>query len=170
MDAIERLTTDQSFNQGWSFISLFFCRRSALQNWPEDHQEDQRTLICSETPIPRIPPHLVGPLNQSTPCVVPRHHLSLNPDASCSNCTLTRSRSRESFHSMRRASSVDEIEALRPEWDRKNRRASVRPASSSTGECGQRRCSVWSPFIRLQRECFPLWIQKIRKPEIKLIN
>ncbi|XP_038165076.1 potassium voltage-gated channel subfamily H member 2-like, partial [Cyprinodon tularosa] len=106
--------------------------RSALQNWPEDHQEDQRTLICSETPIPRIPP-MVGPLNQSTPCVVPRHHLSLNPDASCSNCTLTRSRSRESFHSMRRASSVDEIEALRPEWDRKNRRASVRPASSSTG-------------------------------------
>ncbi|XP_007560720.1 potassium voltage-gated channel subfamily H member 2 [Poecilia formosa] len=112
--------------------------RSVLQKWPEDRQEDQSTLLCSETPLPlpRLPPqvaHLVGPLNQSTPCVVARHRLSLNPDASCSNCTLTHSRSRESFHSMRRASSVDEIEALRPEWDRKNRRASVRPASSSTG-------------------------------------
>ncbi|KAM4543333.1 voltage-gated inwardly rectifying potassium channel KCNH2 isoform 2-T3 [Fundulus diaphanus] len=112
--------------------------RSVLQHWPEDRQEDQRTLLCSEAPIslPRLPAHrahLVGPINQSTPCVVVRHRLSLNPDASCSNCSLTNSRSRESFHSMRRASSVDEIEALRPEWDRKNRRVSVRPASSSTG-------------------------------------
>lgn len=35
---------------------------------------------------------------------------------------------------MRRASSVDEIEAMRPDWDRKNRRASIRPSSSSTGK------------------------------------
>uniref|UniRef100_A0A8C1Z8Q4 Voltage-gated inwardly rectifying potassium channel KCNH2 n=1 Tax=Cyprinus carpio TaxID=7962 RepID=A0A8C1Z8Q4_CYPCA len=54
----------------------------------------------------------------------------LNPDASVSNCSLTNSRSRESFHSMRRASSVDDIEAMRPEWDRKHR---TRPTSSSTG-------------------------------------
>lgn len=33
---------------------------------------------------------------------------------------------------MRRASSVDEIEAMRPDWALKNRRASVRPGS--TGE------------------------------------
>lgn len=32
---------------------------------------------------------------------------------------------------MRRASSVDEIEAMRPDWDRKTRRASMRPG---TGE------------------------------------
>ncbi|XP_008297707.1 potassium voltage-gated channel subfamily H member 2-like, partial [Stegastes partitus] len=112
--------------------------RSALQSWPEDRQEDQRTLLCSEPPVPHHPvahhgSHLVGPLTQSSPCVAPHHRLSLNPDGSASNCSLSHSRSRESFHSMRRASSVDEIEAMRPDWDRKNRRASVRPASSSTG-------------------------------------
>ncbi|MED6275119.1 hypothetical protein CHARACLAT_023232, partial [Characodon lateralis] len=109
--------------------------RLALRNWKEDRQEDPRTLLCSETPLsfPRLPPHGSHLVNQSTPCVVARHHLSLNQDNSCSNCSLMHSRSRESFHSMRRASSVDEIEALRPEWDRKNRRASVRPSSSSTG-------------------------------------
>ncbi|XP_071384484.1 voltage-gated inwardly rectifying potassium channel KCNH2 [Centroberyx affinis] len=111
--------------------------RLALQSWPEDRQEDQRTLLSSEPPVPPppAPPHaapLVGPLTQSSPCVAP-HRLSLNPDASASNCSLSHSRSRESFHSMRRASSVDEIEAMRPDWDRKNRRGSVRPASSSTG-------------------------------------
>ncbi|KAM9333278.1 voltage-gated inwardly rectifying potassium channel KCNH2 [Pholidichthys leucotaenia] len=107
--------------------------RSALQIWPEDHQEDQRTLLCSEPPPPPTS-KLVGPLTQSSPCVAPHHHqLSLNPDGSASNCSLSHSRSRESFHSMRRASSVDEIEAMRPEWERKNRRPSVRPASSSTG-------------------------------------
>lgn len=117
--------------------------RSALQGWPEDCQEDQRTLLSSDPPVaPRPPPppppshraQLVGPLTQSSPCVAPHHRLSLNPDGSGSNCTLSHSRSRESFHSMRRASSVDEIEAMRPDWDRKNRRASTRPGSSSTGE------------------------------------
>ncbi|XP_047185860.1 potassium voltage-gated channel subfamily H member 2 isoform X2 [Scophthalmus maximus] len=114
--------------------------RSALQSWPEDRHEDQRTLLGSGHPVPPTPPshraHLVGPLTQSSPCVAPHHHhhrLSLNPDASGSNCSLSHSRSRESFHSMRRASSVDEIEAMRPDWDRKNRRASIRPGSSSTG-------------------------------------
>ncbi|XP_053198176.1 potassium voltage-gated channel subfamily H member 2 [Scomber japonicus] len=113
--------------------------RSALQGWPED-QEDQRTLLSSEPPAPPPPPcpphgsHLVGSSHtQSSPCIVPHHRLSLNPDGSVSNCTLSHGRSRESFHSMRRASSVDEIEAMRPDWDRKNRRASVRPGSSSTG-------------------------------------
>ncbi|XP_026148436.1 potassium voltage-gated channel subfamily H member 2 [Mastacembelus armatus] len=114
--------------------------RSALQSWPEDRQEDQCTLLGSEAPVPPPPPphlphrgHLVGPLTQSSPCIAPHHRLSLNPDASGSNCSLSHSRSRESFHSMRRASSVDEIEAMRPDWDRKNRRESVRPGSSSTG-------------------------------------
>lgn len=122
--------------------SLFCFPRSALQGWPEDCQEDQRTLLSSDPPVsppPQPPPpshraQLVGPFTQSSPCVAPHHRLSLNPDGSGSNCTLTHSRSRESFHSMRRASSVDEIEAMRPDWDRKNRRASIRPGSSSTGE------------------------------------
>ncbi|XP_030254532.1 potassium voltage-gated channel subfamily H member 2 isoform X2 [Sparus aurata] len=111
--------------------------RSALRSWPEDGQEDQRTLLSSHPPVPLPPPphrtHPVGPLTQSSPCVAPHHRLSLNPDGSGSNCTLSHGRSRESFHSMRRASSVDEIEAMRPDWDRKNRRASIRPGSSSTG-------------------------------------
>uniref|UniRef100_A0A669ER35 Voltage-gated inwardly rectifying potassium channel KCNH2 n=1 Tax=Oreochromis niloticus TaxID=8128 RepID=A0A669ER35_ORENI len=116
--------------------SLFVFPRSALQSWPEDRQEDQRTLLCSEPPV-AVPPHqthgahLVGPLTHSSPCVAPHHRLSLNPEGSASNCSLSHSRSRESFHSMRRASSVDEIEAMRPEWDRKNRRPSVRPAINS---------------------------------------
>uniref|UniRef100_A0A8D2ZRD1 Voltage-gated inwardly rectifying potassium channel KCNH2 n=1 Tax=Scophthalmus maximus TaxID=52904 RepID=A0A8D2ZRD1_SCOMX len=121
-------------------VMFFSVSRSALQSWPEDRHEDQRTLLGSGHPVPPTPPshraHLVGPLTQSSPCVAPHHHhhrLSLNPDASGSNCSLSHSRSRESFHSMRRASSVDEIEAMRPDWDRKNRRASIRPGSSSTG-------------------------------------
>ncbi|XP_062847284.1 potassium voltage-gated channel subfamily H member 2 [Trichomycterus rosablanca] len=90
--------------------------------WPED----RRTLLGSEsTPPPPAPPHpSTLPLGQSSP----QAH-RLNPD-STSNCSLTNSRSRESFHSMRRASSVDDIEAMRPEWERKH---SVRPTSSSTG-------------------------------------
>ncbi|XP_022609739.1 potassium voltage-gated channel subfamily H member 2 [Seriola dumerili] len=112
--------------------------RPALQSWPEDRREDQHTLLSSGPPVPPPPPpshgaRLVGPFTQSSPCVAPHHRLSLNPDASGSNCSLSHSRSRESFHSMRRASSVDEIEAMRPDWDRKNRRASIRLGSSSTG-------------------------------------
>ncbi|XP_030623368.1 potassium voltage-gated channel subfamily H member 2 [Chanos chanos] len=91
--------------------------------WPED----QRNLLGSDpTPPPVAPPHpSTLPLCQSSP-----HPQRLNLDASVSNCSLTHSRSRESFHSMRRASSVDDIEAMRPDWDRKYR---TRPASSSTG-------------------------------------
>uniref|UniRef100_A0AAR2K5L0 Voltage-gated inwardly rectifying potassium channel KCNH2 n=1 Tax=Pygocentrus nattereri TaxID=42514 RepID=A0AAR2K5L0_PYGNA len=91
--------------------------------WPEDH----RTLLSSEpVPHPSTPSHRSTlPLGQSSP-----RPQRLNPDASASNCSLTHSRSRESFHSMRRASSVDDIEAMRPEWDRKHR---SRPSSSSTG-------------------------------------
>ncbi|KAG7475891.1 hypothetical protein JOB18_039812 [Solea senegalensis] len=105
--------------------------RLALQSWPEDRQEDQHTLLGSGPPLSSpLPPHGSHLVTQSSPCVAPHHRLSLNPDASGSNCSLSRSRSRESFHSMRRASSVDEIEAMRPDWDRKNRRASVRPGSA----------------------------------------
>ncbi|XP_073797324.1 voltage-gated inwardly rectifying potassium channel KCNH2 isoform X4 [Danio rerio] len=89
--------------------------------------EDQRNLLGSAAASPPpAPPH---------PCTLPLGHSSprpqrLNPDASVSNCSLTNSRSRESFHSMRRASSVDDIEAMRPEWERKHR---TRPTSCSTG-------------------------------------
>lgn len=90
--------------------------------------EDQRNLLGSDpSSPPPAPPHPTTlPLGHSSP-----RPQRLNPDASASNCSLTNSRSRESFHSMRRASSVDDIEAMRPEWDRKHR---TRPTSSSTGE------------------------------------
>uniref|UniRef100_A0AAQ4R8H1 Voltage-gated inwardly rectifying potassium channel KCNH2 n=1 Tax=Gasterosteus aculeatus aculeatus TaxID=481459 RepID=A0AAQ4R8H1_GASAC len=99
-----------------------------------DQQEDQCTLLGPDPPAPSPSPpphraHRVDALTQSSPCVAPHHRLSLNPDGSGSNCSLSCSRSHESFHSMRRASSVDEIEALRPDWDRKNCRGSVRPAN-----------------------------------------
>ncbi|XP_028606031.2 voltage-gated inwardly rectifying potassium channel KCNH2 isoform X1 [Podarcis muralis] len=42
----------------------------------------------------------------------------LNLDASFSNCSLTRTRSRESFYSVRRASSVDDIEAMKGEGEK----------------------------------------------------
>ncbi|KAG1934333.1 potassium voltage-gated channel subfamily H member 2 isoform X2 [Pimephales promelas] len=86
-----------------------------------------RDLLGSDpSSPPPAPPHPVTlPLGQSSPR--PRR---LDPDATVSNCSLSNSRSRESFHSMRRASSVDDIEAMRPEWERKHR---TRPICSSTG-------------------------------------
>uniref|UniRef100_A0A3Q2WZH8 Cyclic nucleotide-binding domain-containing protein n=1 Tax=Haplochromis burtoni TaxID=8153 RepID=A0A3Q2WZH8_HAPBU len=73
--------------------------------------------------IPTATPVSLHPEDHRSPeSLAPHHRLSLNPEGSASNCSLSHSRSRESFHSMRRASSVDEIEAMRPEWDRKNRR------------------------------------------------
>lgn len=55
----------------------------------------------------------------------------LNLDASFSNCSLTRSRSRESFYSVRRASSVDDIEAMKGESDK----ARGHSRHASTGSC-----------------------------------
>ncbi|XP_060489390.1 voltage-gated inwardly rectifying potassium channel KCNH2 isoform X4 [Panthera onca] len=59
---------------------------------------------------------LVGP--SSPPACAPDTHPSprahsLNPDASGSSCSLARTRSRESCASVRRASSADDIEAMR---------------------------------------------------------
>lgn len=59
---------------------------------------------------------LVGPSSPPAcapgPPPSPRAH-SLNPDASGSSCSLARTRSRESCASVRRASSADDIEAMR---------------------------------------------------------
>lgn len=59
---------------------------------------------------------LVGPSSPPAggpgPHSSPRAH-SLNPDASGSSCSLARTRSRESCASVRRASSADDIEAMR---------------------------------------------------------
>ncbi|KAL1006350.1 hypothetical protein UPYG_G00071210 [Umbra pygmaea] len=90
--------------------------------WPED----QRTLLGSERPPSAATSSL--PAGQSSP----RSGLeTFNAEVSLSNCSLSQSRSRESFHSMRRASSVDDIEAMRPEGLRKY--STGRPIHSSTG-------------------------------------
>lgn len=64
--------------------------------------EERRALVGPSSPPSCAP----GP-HQS-----PRAH-SLNPDASGSSCSLARTRSRESCASVRRASSADDIEAMR---------------------------------------------------------
>ncbi len=81
--------------------------------------EDQCNLLSSDpSSPPPAPPHPAAlPLGHSSP-----RPQRLNPDTSVSSCSLTNSRSRESFHSMRRASSVDDIEAMRPERTRKHTR------------------------------------------------
>nr|XP_056713169.1 potassium voltage-gated channel subfamily H member 2 [Euleptes europaea] len=55
------------------------------------------------------------PVTHSSPRV---DKARLNLDTSFSNCSLTRSRSRESFFSVRRASSVDDIEAMKAEGEK----------------------------------------------------
>ncbi|XP_047706621.1 potassium voltage-gated channel subfamily H member 2 isoform X5 [Prionailurus viverrinus] len=64
--------------------------------------EERRALVGSSSPPACAP--------DTHPS--PRAH-SLNPDASGSSCSLARTRSRESCASVRRASSADDIEAMR---------------------------------------------------------
>ncbi|XP_068091500.1 potassium voltage-gated channel subfamily H member 2 isoform X2 [Hyperolius riggenbachi] len=82
--------------------------------------EDQQALISSAEP--KALPENDGskdPAIQSSPRAEKDH---LNLDMSFSNCSLTRSRSRESFYSIRRASSVDDIEAMKVDLDKKLRK------------------------------------------------
>ncbi|KAM9306049.1 voltage-gated inwardly rectifying potassium channel KCNH2 [Gastrophryne carolinensis] len=84
--------------------------------------EDRRVLIS--TPEPEdLPEDPAGPPSPPRPDM---DHLNL--DVSFSNCSLSRSRSRESFYSVRRASSVDDIEAMKVDLDKK-----FRSRNSSTG-------------------------------------
>lgn len=71
--------------------------------------EERRALVGPGSPPPPPPP---PPACPPGPHPSPRAH-SLNPDASGSSCSLARTRSRESCASVRRASSADDIEAMR---------------------------------------------------------
>ncbi|XP_019326665.1 PREDICTED: LOW QUALITY PROTEIN: potassium voltage-gated channel subfamily H member 2-like, partial [Aptenodytes forsteri] len=87
--------------------------------------EDQAALMGDELPEP--------PVTHSSPRA---DRLALQ--AAFSNCSLARSRSRESVHSVRRASSVDDIETMKGEGDKRchNRHASTSASmhrGSSTG-------------------------------------
>ncbi|XP_069066860.1 potassium voltage-gated channel subfamily H member 2 isoform X1 [Pleurodeles waltl] len=87
--------------------------------------EDQKALLNLEEKDPEEVEQAVDPVTHSSP----RHEKDrLNLDMSFSNCSLTRSRSRESCYSVRRASSVDDIEAMKCDLDRK-----IRNWQSSTG-------------------------------------
>ncbi|XP_053322028.1 potassium voltage-gated channel subfamily H member 2 [Spea bombifrons] len=88
--------------------------------------EDEQALISSAQPK-ALPEEDDGrePAVHSSPRTDKDH---LNLDVSFSNCSLTRSRSRESFYSIRRASSVDDIEAMKVDLDKK-----FRTRNSSTG-------------------------------------
>ncbi|XP_065687428.1 voltage-gated inwardly rectifying potassium channel KCNH2 isoform X2 [Patagioenas fasciata] len=87
--------------------------------------EDQAALMGDGAPEP--------PVTHSSPRT---DRLALH--AAFSNCSLARSRSRESLHSVRRASSVDDIETMKGEGDKRchNRHASTGASmhrGSSTG-------------------------------------
>ncbi|XP_062424599.1 potassium voltage-gated channel subfamily H member 2 isoform X2 [Rhea pennata] len=74
--------------------------------------EDQKALMDLEEGDAEG--HVEPPVTHSSPRAD-----RLNLHASFSNCSLTRSRSRESFHSVRRASSVDDIETMKGESDKR---------------------------------------------------
>ncbi|KAM9163491.1 voltage-gated inwardly rectifying potassium channel KCNH2 [Pangshura tecta] len=99
--------------------------------------EERRALV--EPEAGRGPPGEAGlepPITHSSPRA-DRDRLRL--DASFSNCSLSRSRSRESCHSVRRASSVDDIEAMRGEGDRRGH-----SRHGSTGAMNNQRSSLLS--------------------------
>ncbi|XP_069585346.1 voltage-gated inwardly rectifying potassium channel KCNH2 isoform X1 [Ranitomeya imitator] len=95
-----------------------------VDNCVGSRPEDQQALISSTEPK-RDEDGSKDPTVPSSPWADKDH---LNLDMSFSNCSLTRSRSRESFYSIRRASSVDDIEAMKVDLDKK-----FRKRNSSTG-------------------------------------
>ncbi|XP_056374811.1 potassium voltage-gated channel subfamily H member 2 isoform X3 [Hyla sarda] len=95
-----------------------------VDNCVGSRPEDQQALISGTEPK-KEEDVSKDPAVQSSPRADKDH---LNLDMSFSNCSLTRSRSRESFYSVRRASSVDDIEAMKVDLDKK-----FRKRNSSTG-------------------------------------
>ncbi|XP_074802720.1 voltage-gated inwardly rectifying potassium channel KCNH2 isoform X2 [Natator depressus] len=91
---------------------------SSLDNSCRDSQLEERKALVEleEGRGPLGEAGLEPPVTHSSPRA-DRDRLHL--DASFSNCSLSRCRSRESCHSVRRASSVDDIEAMKGEGDRR---------------------------------------------------
>ncbi|XP_036086571.1 potassium voltage-gated channel subfamily H member 2 isoform X5 [Rousettus aegyptiacus] len=137
--------------------------------------EERRALVGPSSPPACAP----GP----PPPPSPRAH-SLNPDASGSSCSLARTRSRESCASVRRASSADDIEAMRAGTLAPPRHAStgaVHPLRSglqnSTSDSDLARCRTISKipqitlnFVDLKGDPFlasPASDREIIAPKIK---
>lgn len=77
----------------------------------EEEPEDRRALMERRGEAGEDPP-----VTHSSPRTEKATHLHL--EASFSNCSVSRTRSRESFYSVRRASSVDDIEAMKGEGEK----------------------------------------------------
>ncbi|XP_039225785.1 potassium voltage-gated channel subfamily H member 2 isoform X1 [Crotalus tigris] len=77
----------------------------------EEEPEDQRALMERRAEAGEDPP-----VTHSSPRTEKAAHLHL--EASFSNCSVSRSRSRESCYSVRRASSVDDIEAMKGDGEK----------------------------------------------------
>ncbi|OCT57692.1 hypothetical protein XELAEV_18003149mg [Xenopus laevis] len=112
-----------------------------MNNCIGSQSEDQQALISSKEP----PEEDKEPAVQSSPHTDKDH---LNLDMSFSNCSLARSRSRESFYSIRRASSVDDIEAMKVDLDK------FRNRNSSTGEHSL--FAVKVPLVLVELSLFPV--------------
>ncbi|XP_074841471.1 voltage-gated inwardly rectifying potassium channel KCNH2 isoform X2 [Carettochelys insculpta] len=100
-------------------------------------EERQALVELGEGRCPLGEAGLEPPVTHSSPRA-DRDRLRLDA-ASFSNCSLARSRSRESCHSVRRASSVDDIEAMKGEGDRRGR-----SRQGSTGAMNNMRSSLLS--------------------------
>ncbi|KAG6926060.1 potassium voltage-gated channel subfamily H member 2 [Chelydra serpentina] len=102
---------------------------SSLENSCLGSQPEERKALVEleEGRGPLSEAGLEPPVTHSSPRA-DRDRLLL--DTSFSNCSLSRTRSRESCHSVRRASSVDDIEAMKGEGDR---RGPNRHGSTGTG-------------------------------------
>ncbi|XP_053116339.1 potassium voltage-gated channel subfamily H member 2 [Hemicordylus capensis] len=92
---------------------------SSLDNHCQEPEDRQALMEREGGPEP--------PATHSSPRI---HKTRLNLDASFSNCSLTRSRSRESCYSVRRASSVDDIEAMKQQGEGEKGRGHSRHAST----------------------------------------
>lgn len=100
------------------------------------------------------------PVTHSSPRV---DRARLNLDTSFSNCSLTRSRSRESFYSMRRASSVDDIEAMKGEGEKgrghsrhaSTGRAAPRPGRAAVVSLGPPRSRLSRARLRVEETLAP---------------
>lgn len=102
----------------------------------EPEPEDRRALMEHRGDGGMDPP-----VTQSSPRTDKATLLHL--EASFSNCSLTRSRSRESFYSVRRASSVDDIEAMKGEGEKgwaHSRHASTGGSLHGPREAGRKGC------------------------------
>ncbi|XP_073488672.1 voltage-gated inwardly rectifying potassium channel KCNH2 isoform X2 [Aquarana catesbeiana] len=107
-------------------VALEDVSTTPAENCIGSRPEDQQALIgIAESKVFPEDDGGKDSVVQSSPRMDKDH---LNLDMSFSNCSLTRSRSRESFYSIRRASSVDEIEAMKVDLDKK-----FRSRNSSTG-------------------------------------